>query len=413
MSQPDALTQAQVEIDIEETRQARPFYAVLMLVLALVYGMALQLTPSLRQPARLIPFTALLVVHAALHWLSLRLPAHLRWTYPYFGVQTLLVFIIGVVTVGQGVVLGLYLALAGEAVGMLEDFRRSTPVVAAILGVAVVNYGLVLGWSSLPGWLLVILPTAFFVMVYVTMFGRQMRGRQEAQRLLRELEAAHRQLGEYAARVEELSRAAERQRMARELHDTLAQGLAGLILQLEAADAHLGRQEDDKAQSIIRQAMLRARATLADARRAIGQLRAEALRPADLERAIRQEAERFSAATGIPCQVSIDLPAAIPEAVSENSLRAVSEALANAARHAQARHAWVDLAPDHDSLAVSIRDDGVGFEPAEVETQGHYGLLGLRERARLAGGGLEVSSSRSQGTTVRLTLPLPEIEPIP
>ena len=201
--------------------------------------------------------------------------------------------------------------------------------------------------------------------------------------------------------------------MARELHDTLAQGLAGLILQLEAADAHLGRQEDDKAQSIIRQAMLRARATLADARRAIGQLRAEALRPADLERAIRQEAERFSAATGIPCQVSIDLPAAIPEAVSENSLRAVSEALANAARHAQARHAWVDLAPDHDSLAVSIRDDGVGFEPAEVETQGHYGLLGLRERARLAGGGLEVSSSRSQGTTVRLTLPLSEIEPIP
>ena len=399
--------------DEEEIRQARPFYVLVLLVLAGVFAVTLQNTPELRQPQRLIPFTALMLLHGALHWWSLRLSFHPRWIYPYFIIQTLTVLVMSIFSAGHGAILGLYLALAGEAVGVMEDLRRSTPLVAAILATAAVNYGIVLGWTSLPGWLALTVPMAFFVILYVAMFGRQIRGRQEAQRLLRELETAHRQLGEYAARVEELSRAAERQRMARELHDTLAQGLAGLILQLEAADAHLGRQEDDKAQSIIRQAMLRARATLADARRAIGQLRAEALRPADLERAIRQEAERFSAATGIPCQVSIDLPAAIPEAVSENSLRAVSEALANAARHAQARHAWVDLAPDHDSLAVSIRDDGVGFEPAEVETQGHYGLLGLRERARLAGGGLEVSSSRSQGTTVRLTLPLSEIEPIP
>ncbi len=409
MSQPEDTLQTQLELD--ELREARPFYAILMLVLVLVYWMALQTAPSLREPQRLIPFTGLLIFHAALHWWSLRLPARPRWTLPYFALQTIVTFIIGLVTSGHGVVLGLYLALAGEAVGMLEDLQRSMPLVAAILGAAVLNFGVTLGWSALPGWLALVIPMLFFVMVYVTMFGRQMRGRQEAQRLLRELEIAHRQLGEYAGRVEDLTVTAERQRMARELHDTLAQGLAGLILQLEAADSHLGRDEGEKAQAIVRQAMLRARSTLADARRAIGQLRAESLPPADLEQAVRQEAERFSAATGIPCSVQIELPEAVPESVTENALRAVSEALTNTARHARANSAWVEIAPLGNALRVSVRDDGTGFELAQQQTQDHYGLLGLRERARLAGGTLEVSSAPGRGTLLQVTLPLSPPEP--
>jgi NarL family two-component system sensor histidine kinase YdfH len=340
----------------------------------------------------------------------LRLPFNPRWIYPYFGFQTLMAFLIGLIAYGHGAVLGLYLGLAGEAVGVLDDLRRSTPMVVIILGMAVLNFGLTLGWSSLPGWLVAVIPMAIFVMVYTTMFGRQLRGRLEAQRLLRELEAAHKQLGEYAARVEGLTVTAERQRMARELHDTLAQGLAGLILQLEAADSHLGRDEGDKAQSIIRQAMLRARSTLADARRAIGQLRAEPRGPTDLEMAVREEAERFSAATGIPCAVQIALPEGISESVSENALRAVREGLTNTARHARAHHAWVEIAPQGSSLAVSIRDDGVGFEADRTQKEDHYGLLGLRERARLAGGSMEVTSAPGKGTALRITLPLPQAE---
>lgn len=413
MKTEDARPATPLPDDKDEIRQARPFYIVLLLVLATVYVVTLQATPQVREPQRLVPFTALLLLHGALHWWSLRLPLHPRWIYPYFIFQALTVCVIGLVSAGHSVVLGLYLALAGEAVGVMENLRKSAPLVVAILATAAVNYGLALGWTNLPGWLALILPMAVFVMVYVIMFGRQMRGRQEAQRLLHELEIAHRQLGEYAARVEELALTAERQRMARELHDTLAQGLAGLILQLEAADSHLGHQETSKARAVIQQAMQRARTTLADARRAIGQLRAESVRPADLEQAVRQEVERFKAATGIACEVRIDLPPAIPEAISENALRAVSEALTNTARHAQARHVWVDLAPDGEALAVTIQDDGVGFEPAEAETHGHYGLLGLRERARLAGGSLEVTSAHGRGTTIQLRLPMLQTEPMP
>jgi NarL family two-component system sensor histidine kinase YdfH len=395
----------------DEIRQARPFYFVLLLVLAGVYGITLRGAPQLREPQRLIPFTGLVLLHCLLHWWSHRLPLHPRWIYPYFAFQTLTVCVISVLSAGHSAVLGLYLALAGEAVGVVEDLRKSAPLVAAILGTAAVTYGLVLGWTNLPGWLALVLPMAFFVMLYVTMFGRQMRGRQEAQRLLRELEIAHRRLSEYSARVEELTVTAERQRMARELHDTLAQGLAGLILQLEAADSHLVRGEGDRAQSIVRQAMLRARSTLADARRAIGELRAESSRPPDLGEAVRQEAERFSSATGIPCGVEIDLPEAIPDDVSENALRAITEALTNTARHAAARHAWVEVAAQGSRLSVCIRDDGSGFDPARARTEDHYGLLGLRERARLAGGLLEIRTAPGQGTSVQLTLTLPLPQP--
>jgi NarL family two-component system sensor histidine kinase YdfH len=128
---------------------------------------------------------------------------------------------------------------------------------------------------------------------------------------------------------------------------------------------------------------------------------------------VREEAERFSAATGIPCAVQIALPEGIAESVSENSLRAVREGLTNTARHARAHHAWVEIAPQGSSLAVSIRDDGVGFDPDRIQREEHFGLLGLRERARLAGGSLEVISAPGKGTALRLTLPLPQPEAAP
>ena len=106
-----------------------------------------------------------------------------------------------------------------------------------------------------------------FVLVYVLLFMRQLHARAE-------LQEAHTQLAEYAQQVETLTLEAERQRMARELHDTLAQGLAGLVLQLEALEASLERGKTGQALQIVGQARERARTTLADARRAIDDLRA-------------------------------------------------------------------------------------------------------------------------------------------
>jgi NarL family two-component system sensor histidine kinase YdfH len=241
--------------------------------------------------------------------------------------------------------------------------------------------------------------------VYVVMFTRETQSRRRTQELLKELEVAHQQLAEYATRVEELTLSTERQRMARELHDTLAQGLAGLILQLEAVDSHLGQDHPEQAQAIVHQAMGRARVTLADARRAIQDLRDETSSIDNLSDAVRREVDRFTTATGIPCELELSPPKEIPTSVNEHARRAVAEGLTNIARHAQANNVWLRLGESEGMLEIALRDDGVGFDTT-VDVGGHYGLVGLRERARLAGGSLDLISEPGGGTTLTLVLPL-------
>jgi NarL family two-component system sensor histidine kinase YdfH len=250
-------------------------------------------------------------------------------------------------------------------------------------------------------------PVVVFIIMYVLMYLRQVEARARAQQLATDLEAANRQLSEYAARVEDLTIAAERQRMARELHDTLSQGLAGLILQLEAVDAHLAGERPGRAREILQPAMQKARLTLTEARQAIDDLRRPAAQ--DLGEAVRQEAEHFTRATGIACAPQIELTSAIPDLVAETAVRAVAEGLTNIARHARAAAVSLRIATDTEAkeLQIEIGDDGIGFDPEAVEA-GHYGLLGMRERVRLAGGSLEVLSTPGAGTRIRVRFPLQE-----
>jgi len=251
--------------------------------------------------------------------------------------------------------------------------------------------------------LLYVLPAFVLVVVYAL---RQARARTQTQRLLRELEQAHRQLADDAVRLEELTRAAERQRMARELHDTLAQGLAGLILQLEAVKAHLIAGREERALEIVIQAMGRARTSLATARSVIDDLRTEAMTPTDLQHALEEEIGRFTAATGIPCTTQFFSLALVPEAFGESIMRSVAEGLLNIARHAQASQVWVCVAQHDQELAIEVRDNGRGFDPTTVAQQGHYGLPGLRERARLLDGQFALLTDPGEGTTLRFLLPV-------
>ncbi len=385
-----------------------PFFLILTVAFAFVYFQAVFSTPVLRQPARLILLTVLMLVHIALHWFSIRV---MQWgrVAVYLVVQSVLAF--SIVTLGEsiGILLALYMGLIGETVGMLREKPRwMYATMVALLGLSLLNYILQVSRTEWYWWFLAMLPTTFFVVVYVVLYSRQAEARLQAQRLLRELEAANRQLTEYAARVEDLSIAAERQRMARELHDTLSQGLAGLILQLEAADAHLAANRPERARGILEQSMEKARGTLAEARRAIDDLRHATLR--DLEEAVRQEIDHFTASTGIPCTQEIELPAHIPEQVSETAIRVTTEGLTNIARHANARNGRVRIAciDQGNELEIEICDDGTGFNPEMVEA-GHYGLLGMRERVRLAGGRLDIQSEPGHGTCIRIQFPLEQV----
>jgi NarL family two-component system sensor histidine kinase YdfH len=382
------------------------FFIFANVVFIVLYIWSLAINPKLLEPGWFILFTGLTIIHIALHWSLLKIDEKPNWFWPYVLIQGFLAFTIAYISENMGMIFGLYMALIGEIIGAGQ--KRSETFTAAVffLVLSLVNYVLMMGPDQSFWWVAGTIPMVVFVVMYVSLYTRASDDRDRARQLLAELETAHSQLAEYATQVEELTLTTERQRMARELHDTLAQGLAGLILQLEAADSHLSNKRLQKAQNIIQQAMTRARSTLADARRAIGDLR-EGSSPTDLNEAIQAEVERFQHTTGIPCTLGLCLPPALSIQTAENALRAVSEGLMNIAKHAEASEVAITTSCDDENLLIEIQDDGIGFDPAEaVGRSGHYGLLGLRERARLWGGSLTIESQPALGTTLRLQLPL-------
>jgi NarL family two-component system sensor histidine kinase YdfH len=394
----------------KEMRRAQPFYWIVTVTLVGLYIWSLYDNPTLAYPGRLAAYTFLMTVHIILHWASMNITLNKKWAVPYLAAQGALAFSLVFASQKVDLAIGLYMALIGEAVGILRYKRYSTIAVLVYLVLSSINFILLSGWGSLGGWLIAMGPITVFVVIYVSLFTREMQARAHAQALLEELKTAHQQLADYADKIEELTLTAERQRMARELHDTLAQGLAGLILQLEAADAHISNSRPERAQAIIQQAMSRARDTLSNARRVIDDLRSG---PSDLGAAVREEVNRFSSASGIPCTVEISLLGELPEQLCEQTLRVINEGLTNIARHALAKQAWVHLIKDEQGLEIEIGDDGIGFDPNQRLGQaGHYGLKGIEERAHLAGGSLDVHSVPGNGTKLVLHLPVRDREGI-
>lgn len=365
--------------------------------------------PGLFQMPYIVLVIALLAFHMALHWTMLYRSISGSWRLVYFGIQGLLVFGIGWLTPYITLPLGLFAILAGQAIGYdLTAWQRG-----AFISVYMVLMALLLsvveGLEPTMLAPMVIGTLAFLLMVVavVTLYQRQVQARDQAEAAVTELKRAHEQLRAYAERVEDLTLISERQRMARELHDTLAQGLAGLILQLEAVEASLISGRTVRAQEIVQHAMARARTALADSRRTIDHLRSDGLALDDFSVALRAEVTRFSSANAIACHLDLDDLPPLPESVQDHALRAVSESLINVARHAQATQVWVRVARDDAALILDIRDDGIGFDLAALRPQrGHYGLLGLNERAQLTGGALDITSAPGAGTRVQLRLPL-------
>ncbi len=389
----------------EDGQQEVWFWWMLTAAVVFLYIWTLTQKPAMRQPGMLMLFTALMLVHLALHWAVITLNLSTRRAVVVLLVQSGLVFTLVSMSAAEALAIGLYMSLIGEALGFLRISRAGVGMTLYLLLLSGVNFGLLLGWGQLPFWALMVLPLAVFVSVYVTLYSRQAEARERAQKLAAELEQANRQLSDYAAQIEDLTLSSERQRMARELHDTLAQGLAGLILQLEAVDTHLAGGRADRAQTIVQQAMERARGTLRDARQVIDDLRSGRPAGEDVARELTAEAHRLETSLGIPCAVQMDVPEDLSREAGEALRRVVSEGLTNIARHAGAAHAWVQVSSADGRLCVEVRDDGRGFDPAEVAA-GHYGLLGLQERARLLGGECRVQSAPGQGTLLRWCIPL-------
>jgi signal transduction histidine kinase len=200
---------------------------------------------------------------------------------------------------------------------------------------------------------------------------------------------------------------AERTRIAREIHDTLAQGFVGVSVQLELTAHLLAQSRVDEASQQVDRTRNLVREGLADARRSIWDLRAagtQATLPTRLTHLLEQ-----SATGGLKTEINIaGIYRALPPALENEVVRVAQEAVANAVRHSRASRVELDLRYHPDEVALRVSDNGCGFQATDptLPSKGHFGLEGMRERADQIGGRLNVESSPKSGTTVTLKVPL-------
>jgi two-component system, NarL family, sensor kinase len=209
------------------------------------------------------------------------------------------------------------------------------------------------------------------------------------------------------ARSTQMGAVEERNRLAREIHDTLAQGLAATTMQLETADVLLdGKPGAERARKAVQNALALTRANLEEARRSVLDLRAVPLEGRTLAEALRELTAEWSAKWNLPVQFALTGDDhALPVRVEVGLYRIAQEALTNVVRHAAARKLTMHLTMLPEQVRLSIEDDGRGFEPAKI-AKGRFGLIGLNERARLLGGQLKLHSSPGAGTRLDVTIPL-------
>ena len=199
----------------------------------------------------------------------------------------------------------------------------------------------------------------------------------------------------------------ERNRLAREIHDTLAQNLTAAGLQIESAEALLESDADPgKVRAALERALSLNRVNLEEARRSVLDLRAAPLENRSLPEALKDLVDRWETASGVAARFkAVNGSRPLPPGVESALYRVAQEALNNVARHAGARRVTVRLVATPEKVSLLVEDDGRGFDPSAVAEDRH-GIVGMRERTQIVAGELRVESAPGKGTRVGATVPL-------
>jgi signal transduction histidine kinase len=250
----------------------------------------------------------------------------------------------------------------------------------------------------------------FIRMVSLLLVGFMISQLVRVQRQQRDqLRTANLRLTRQALVMEEMATVQERNRIARELHDTLAHTLSGLAVQLEAVKTLISPTEPNEVYLIVNEALSNTREGLNETRRVLKALRATPLVELGLAQALTQMAEDLGKQQNAVMEIYISnrLPL-LSKPMEQTIYRIAQEALKNAVQHANARIIALDLDFQPPMLTLRIHDDGSGFDPARIDNSRRFGMEGMRERAELVGGALSIESSHNQGTTILFNVELSE-----
>jgi signal transduction histidine kinase len=328
----------------------------------------------------------------------------------YFAIQFLLgvaVFLLAHTFQGQTAGMFLLLLLVGRSVQVLPP--PWALVVCLPVGAVLMGHGLLMdptvAWGHAARDATGMLVATVITYAVSRIAANERRARSE-------LAAANERLQTYAAQAEALATTQERNRLAREIHDTLAQGFTGLALQLEAIDSALAGGQPDVAAQRLGQAKSLAREGLAEARRSVQALRPRALEQQSLPEALPNAVRDLTVGSALAVRVETpdDAPVLAPE-IEADLLRIAQEAVTNVVKHADASNLAVRLGWDGEYMELRVRDDGHGLGAATsdaAELSG-FGMTGMRERVERHGGTLRVSSLPGAGSEVVAAIrnPLP------
>jgi signal transduction histidine kinase len=372
-----------------------------LVTVASVYVASLLFLPNLRQPDRLVPYTALIAVFGLS--VSFDLPAGSPlWQ------RIVLVLIRGGLAFAtcsySGGSIGLVPALYFIVV---PSSYFDLPFVLAgaftLLCTGLMFLGFLVG-RSLSDALSMLLPytggMAFFAAASTALV-QQARERERAEGLLSDLEAAHQKLREYANQVEALAVAEERNRLAREIHDSLGHYLTAITRQLEVAGKLVDQQPDRAAESIAKAEEL-ARESLGEVRRSVAALRTSPVDAAALEEAIGSLVDDVRAGGISASYATLGDGYPLSTAQKLALYRAAQEGLTNVCKHAKASACQIELAYEPDQVTLTIVDNGIGQRGTP---ESGFGLLGLRERLALLGGSLEAGDRPEGGFCLRVVVP--------
>jgi len=318
----------------------------------------------------------------------------------YLGIQTVLIISAMLLWYEMDFFAALFLPLGGQAMFLFP--RKTARTWVIVFGVAIV-VGQFIQFGRLEGlsFSFLYLAGLLFIASFSTLMMRANEARIQSDRLLDELQQAHQKLQDYAGQAEELATAKERNRLARELHDSVAQTLYGLTLQAEAAARELNSGQTEMVVEQLHEIRDSAQQTLKETRLLIFELRPPILENEGLASALRARLESVESRSGLKTQINVQDVGRLPAGVEEGLYGISNEVLNNILKHAHATNVIVSLTKKDNKVVLEISDNGIGFDPASSESQGGLGLKGMKERAEQFGGDLQIQSDKG-GTKVNV-----------
>lgn len=360
-------------------------------------------------PTYLVIYTALLAALVVVDQTIPSAEAPFWRRISWFGAEVLLSLLV-VVEQGNLVRSGLIYLLPTSRVFLLFGIRRGLALSLAVWIAYAFNVGISL-WpdrlAEIPNYMTLLVAPYIAAVVLTVATLRQAADNRRLQTLYDALRRAHGELQGLHEQAREAAVTQERNRIAREIHDSLAHYLTVINLQLEAADK-LSRDQPERALGQVRRARRLTLECLQEVRRSVVALRAATLEELSLPRALDKLVAEFTDTTGLRVQLDVRIPETV-QLTSETTMalyRVAQEGLTNVQRHARATSITLSLAAAEDRVTLALEDDGIGPAPDGNGDHGGFGLLGLRERVELLGGHLLFSSALPRGARLAVTLPM-------